>query len=219
MKPEPIVVDIFGTIKRTLLQVLLFAAYFFALIAFALSAPLLFTVGAWWLASRFDLAAEVAMAELFVAGPVACAVWMAILSHWPDWVARWKAQKAGVRIERTFDGYVRASAKGTGLMFGGMLVSLLAGLGFTYAAHCLSVIPDNKMLFLMALPFASFAPCWMLVLYRVVRDGSKKNEKNEEFDEAEWKRRCAATWQRGAATRARQFGDLENLEEGCRIVS
>ena len=163
------VIDVAGTMTQFVKWVLVQILLFFAVIAFALSAPFLFTVGAWWFASRFDLAAEVAMAELFVAGPIACAVWMVFLSHWPDWVADWKARRAGGYIPRTFNDRFRASAKGTGLMFGGMFVSVLTGLGFTYVAHCLSIIPDHKMLFLMLLPFASFTPCLLVVVSRWIR--------------------------------------------------
>lgn len=163
---KPMIIDVAGTIKQAVKWALVEILLFVALIAFALSAPFLFTVGAWWFASRFDLAAEVAVVELFVAGPIACAVWMSILSHWPDWVADWKARKAGGYIARSrFSGTV----KGIGFMFTGLVGSLLIGLGFTYVAHRLSIIPDHKMLFLMVLPFAVFAPCWLVVLSRWIR--------------------------------------------------
>jgi hypothetical protein len=163
---KPMIIDIAGTIKQLVKWLLIELLLFVAIIAFALSAPFLFTVGALWLAYRFaDYASTWALIYLAV-GPFACAIWMVFISHFPDWVADWKARKVGGYIARD---RVHASAKGLGFMISGFFGSLLAESVFTYTAHRLSVIPHHLVLYFAVAPFVIFAPCWLVVLSRWIR--------------------------------------------------
>jgi hypothetical protein len=163
---KPMIIDIAGTAKQFIKWALIQILLFFAVIAFALSAPLLFTVGALWLAYRFaDYAGTWAIIYL-IAGPFACAVWMVFISHFPDWVNDWKIRKEGDVVTRIrFSG----TAKGIGFMFSGLFGSFLAEGVFTYAAHRLDVIPHHLVLYFAVAPFAVFAPCWLVVLSRWIR--------------------------------------------------
>ncbi len=166
---QPMIIDVVGTIKELVKWALTQVLLFLGVIFFGLSAPLLFTVGALWLAWRYpDYASTWAVIYLF-AGPFACAIWMVFISHFPDWVADWKARKAGGYIPRSFDDRFNASAKGLGFMVSGFFGSLLAEGVFTYAAHRLDVIPHHLVLYFAVAPFAVFAPCWLVVLSRWIR--------------------------------------------------
>jgi hypothetical protein len=101
-----------------------------------------------------------------IAGPFACCIWMVFISHYPDWVADWKARKAGGYIARSrFSG----TAKGLGFMVSGFFGSLFAEGVFTYAAHRLSVIPHHLVLYFAVAPLIIFAPCWLVLLSRWIR--------------------------------------------------
>ena len=139
---------------------------FIALLALALLAPLLFTVGALTLALRFPESAPVWAIVYLILGPFACAIWMSVLSHLPTWVIDWKVRKAGGRIGFH---YPRGTMKGTSFMFAGLFGSLLAEGVFTYAAHRMNVIPDHLVLFFSVAPFFVFAPCLLVVLMRSIR--------------------------------------------------
>lgn len=166
---QPVVIDVVGTIKQLVKAVLVEVLLFLAVIAFALSAPLLFTVVPLRLVSQYpDSAGTLALVYL-CAGPFACAVWMVFISHWPDWVSDWKIRRAGGRGYRTWDERAAASAKGTWFMFSGLFGSFVAGFGFTYVAHVTAIIPDHIMLYFTLVPFAVFAPCWIVVLRRWIR--------------------------------------------------
>jgi hypothetical protein len=163
---KPMIIDVVGTIKelvkRALTQVLLFLGVIF----FGLSAPLLFTVGALWLAYRFaDYASTWALIYL-AAGPFACCIWMSIISHFPDWVNDWKIRKAGGRVTRS---HFSGTAKGIGFMISGFFGSLLAEGVFTYAAHRLDMIPHHLVLYFAVAPFAVFAPVLLVLLSRWIR--------------------------------------------------
>jgi hypothetical protein len=164
--PNMTVIDIIGTAKQCLKWALIQILLFFGVIAFALSAPFLFTVGALWMAYRFaDCASTWALLYL-VAGPFACAVWMVFISHFPDWVEDWKIRKAGGRVTRSrFSG----TAKGIGMMVSGFFGSLLAEGVFTYAAHRFDVIPNHLILYFAVAPFFVFAPCLLVVVSRMLR--------------------------------------------------
>lgn len=168
-KVQMVGIDFFATAESVVKGVLLLFVYVVALLAFALSAPLLFTVGAEWLAWRYPGYASTWGVAYLASGPVACAVWMSILSHWYDWVAEWKARKAGVRVVRTWGDREAAFGKGVGFMFAGLVGSFLAEGAFTYAAHALSVVPGHLMLYFAAAPLAVFAPCWIVLLVRWLR--------------------------------------------------
>jgi hypothetical protein len=160
---QPVVIDIAGTIKELVKWLLIELLLFVAIIAFALSAPFLFTIGALWLAHRFANYASTWALIYLAVGPFACAIWMLFISHFPDWVADWKARKVGGYIARN---RVHASAKGLGFMVYGFFGSLLAEGVLTYTAHRLDVIPRHLVLYFAVAPFFVFAPCLLVVLSR-----------------------------------------------------
>lgn len=166
---KPMIIDVIGTVEHLVKWALVQILLIFAMIAFALSAPLLFTVGALWLAVNCPYEAEFWGMAYLLSGPVACAVWMSILSHWPDWVADWKARKAGGYIPRSFDQRAHAFGRGLGFMFSGLFGSFLAEGIVATAARCLHVLPNHLVLFFSVAPFAVFAPCWLVVLRRWIR--------------------------------------------------
>src|SRR5271170_3364203 len=95
---------------------------FIALLALALLAPLLFTVGALTLALRFPESAPTWAIVYLIRGPFACAIWMSVLSHLPTWVIDWKVRRAGGHVQFQF---LRGFRKGTSFMFAGLFGSLL----------------------------------------------------------------------------------------------
>jgi hypothetical protein len=166
---KPMIIDVAGTIKELVKWALTQVLLFLGVILFGLSAPLLFTVGALWLAWRYPDYASTWAVIYLAAGPFACCIWMVFISHYPDWVADFKARRAGGYIPRSFDDRFNASAKGLGFMVSGFFGSLLAEGVFTYAAHRLDAIPHHLVLYFAVAPFAVFAPCWLVVLSRWIR--------------------------------------------------
>jgi hypothetical protein len=165
---QPVVIDVVGTVRRFVFWALLQIVYFFALIAFALLAPLIFTVGAEYLAWKYpQYASTWAVVYLFL-GPLACTVWMSPISHWQDWVADYRARRAGKRPARTHS-FVYGTVRGLGYMFAGFCGSVLAEAALTIAAHKYGIIPHHLILFFAVAPFAVFAPCWLVVLRRWIR--------------------------------------------------
>jgi len=165
---QPVVIDVVGTIKHFMIWALLEILYFFALIAFALIAPCIFTVGAEYLAWRYpQYASTWAVVYLFV-GPLACAIWMVFICHWHT-VRR--ARKEGrLRTWRQDEGgYIRTMGKSLWFMFTGFCGSVLAEAAITIAAHKYGIIPHHLILFFAVAPFAVFAPCWLVVLSRWIR--------------------------------------------------
>lgn len=165
----PVTIDVLGTIKQLVKFVLTEVFLILAMIAFGLSAPVLLSVGGMWLAYQFPDSAPTWAIVYLLVGPFACAVWMSVVSHWPDWVADWKARKAGVRIVRDKYDRIHAFYRGLGFMFGGLFASYLAEAVLVVAAHYLRVIPKHMILFFAVAPFAVFAPCWVVVLRRWIR--------------------------------------------------
>ena len=157
---EPMIIDIAGTAGQFMKWVAVQVLVILAVIAFGLSAPVLFSVGALWLAVHFPDSAPTWAVLYLIAGPFACAFWMIFISHVPEFVASFK----GIRRKHDRESYVRGSGKAMGYMFIGFLGSLLTEGVFTYAAHVLNVIPHHLILFFAVAPFAVFAPCWIALL-------------------------------------------------------
>lgn len=163
---KPMIIDVVGTMKELVKWALPQVLLFLGVIFFGLSAPLLFTVGALWLAWRYpDYASTWAVIYLF-AGPFACAIWMSILSHLPTWGSDWKIRRAGGHVHSYFG---RGFQKGISFQFAGLFGSLLSEGVFTCAAHRLNVIPNHLMLFFAVAPFAVFTPVLLVLLSRWIR--------------------------------------------------
>jgi hypothetical protein len=165
---QPMVIDVAGTIKEFVKWVLMRALVLLAFLMFGLSAPLLFTVGAEWLAWRYPQYASMwAVAYMFL-GPFACMFWMILICHWQT-IQR--ARRAGrLRTWREDEGgYIRTMGKSFCFMILGFLGSALAEGALIYAAHRMSLIPGHLMLFFAVAPFAVFAPVLLVLLSRYIR--------------------------------------------------
>ena len=166
---KPTTIDVVGTVEQLAKWVFIQALIFLAVIAFGLSAPILFSLGALWLAVNFPDSAPTWAVLYLIAGPFACAFWMIILSRLPIIRADWKAAKAGLHVERSFNEHMYGAGKAMGFTFVGFVGSLAAEGVFTYAAHVLNVIPNHLILYFAIAPFAVFAPCWMVQVRRWIR--------------------------------------------------
>jgi hypothetical protein len=165
---QTVVIDVAGTVKELLKWALTQVLLLLGILIFGLSAPVLFTVGAMWLAWRYpQYASTWAVVYLFV-GPLACAIWMVFICHWHT-VRR--ARKEGrLRTWRQDEGgYIRTVGKSFCFMIAGFFGSALAESVLTYTAHRVSLIPKHLMLFFVVAPFAVFAPVLLVLLSRWVR--------------------------------------------------
>ena len=80
---QPMILDVPGTIEQSMKWVLKEIFLFFTVVIVGLSAPLLFTVGAEWLAWRYPTSASTWAVVYMFAGPFACTFWMILICHWP----------------------------------------------------------------------------------------------------------------------------------------
>src|SRR5271163_1686288 len=165
---KPMAIDIIGTIneliKRALKEILLLLG----ILVFGLSAPLLFTVGAEWLAWRYPQYASTWAVVYMFAGPFACAIWMVFICHW-DSVRQWQRMGRIKTWRQDHGGYVRTIGKSLWFMISGFFGSAVAEGVLTYTAHRMSVIPGHLMLFFAVAPLAVFAPCLIVLLSRALR--------------------------------------------------
>lgn len=156
-------IDIIGTIERLTMWMLRQILFFLGTVLFGLSAPLLFTIGAEWLAWRYpDYASIWAVAYLFFC-LFACVFWMILICHWHS-VRQWRRSGEERPWRKCQGSYVRTLGKSLRFMILGFLGSALAEAALTYAAHRISVIPEHLMLYFAVAPFAVFAPCWIALL-------------------------------------------------------
>jgi hypothetical protein len=165
---KPMVIDVAGTIKELVKWVLTQALLLLGMLMFGLSAPLLFTVGAEWLAWQYPAYASTWAVIYMFAGPFACTFWMILICHWP---AIQRARRAGrLRTWREDEGgYIRTMGKSFCFMIFGFFGSVLAEGALMYAAHRMSVIRGHLMLFFAVAPFAVFAPVLLVLLTRCIR--------------------------------------------------
>ena len=165
---KPMIIDVVGTIKELVKWALTQVLLFLGVILFGLSAPLLFTVGALWLAWRYpDYASMWAVIYLF-AGPFACAIWMVFICHWHS-VRQWQRSGKLDSWREDHGGMICTVGKSIWFMISGFLGSVLAEGVLTYTAHRMSVIPGHLMLFFAVAPFAVFAPVLLVLLSRWIR--------------------------------------------------
>lgn len=165
---KPMVIDVAGTIEQLVKWVVKEALLLLGMVMFGLSAPLLFTVGAEWLAWKYPQYAPTWAVAYLCAGPFACTFWMILVCHWQT-VQR--ARKAGRLSTWREDegGYVRTLGKSFCFMLFGFFGSAAAEGALVYAAHRMSVIPGHLMLFFAVAPLAVFAPVLLVLLSRWIR--------------------------------------------------
>lgn len=169
----PVVIDVFGTVNQMFKWLLLQVVYLLIALVLMALAPLLFTVGAEYLAYKFPQYASTWAVVYLAVGPWFCAAWMSPISHFPDWVREHRMRKAGMKVKKDMKTYALRFGRGVGYMFLGLVGSYLAEAGVTYWAHSNGMIPNHLMLFFAIAPFAVFAPCWLIVVKRML---SKKEE-------------------------------------------
>jgi hypothetical protein len=161
-------IDIAGTIEQLMKWVLKEIVLFLTVVIVGLSAPLLFTVGPLWLAWRYPGYASTWAVIYLLVGRFACTFWMIIIRHWP--AIQWARRAGRLRTWREDNGgYVRTMGKSLWFMVSGFFGPAVAEGFLTYAAHRMSVIPENLMLFFAVAPFAVFAPVLLVLLSRWIR--------------------------------------------------
>lgn len=154
---KPMIIDIAGTVKQLVKLVLTEALWFLGVILFGLSAPLIYTVGAWYLAWQYpQYAGYWATAYLFT-GPIACTIWMLFI--------------APFGFDRKKFGFVRRHARYMGFGISGLLGSILAET--VLMVVMMELFPrggnNHLMLFFTLAPFAAFAPVLLVLLSRWIR--------------------------------------------------
>jgi hypothetical protein len=164
----PVVIDVAGTVNELLKWALTQVLLLLGILIFGLSAPVLFTVGAMWLAWRYPQYASTWAVVYLLVGPLACAIWMVFICHWHT-VRRARKEERLRTWRRDEGGYIRTVGKSFCFMIAGFFGSALAESVLTYTAHRVSLIPKHLMLFCVVAPFAVFAPVLLVLLSRWVR--------------------------------------------------
>jgi hypothetical protein len=163
-------IDIVGTMEHFAKWVMLQIVYLFIAFALMLLAPLLFTVGMQLMVHYCAASAPTWATIYFFAAPWFCAAWMAPVARWHDVVANWQAVKMGTRVKVTMQERLQRTCIGVAAMFIGLVGSYIAEFAFGYEAHRMGLIPHHLSLYFALAPFAVFAPCLLVVLYRVIRN-------------------------------------------------
>jgi len=166
--PNLTIIDIVGSIKHVVKLMLREILYFAIAIVLMLSAPLLFTVGMQLMVHYCASTAPTWATIYFFVAPWFCAAWMAPVARWSDVVANWQAVKMGTRVKRTMQERIEKIGISLVAMFFGLIGSYVAEFAFGYEAHRMGMIPNHLSLYFALAPFAVFAPCELLVLYRMV---------------------------------------------------
>jgi len=167
--PNLTIIDIVGSIKHVVKLMLLEILYIAIAIVLMLSAPLLFTVGMQLMVHYCASTAPTWATIYFFVAPWFCAAWMAPVARWSDVVANWQAVKMGTRVKCSKEERIQRTCIGVVSMFFGLIGSYIAEFAFGYEAHRMGMIPNHLSLYFALAPFAVFAPCWLLVLSRIVR--------------------------------------------------
>lgn len=165
---KPVIIDVVGTTKELVKSALKEFLLLLGILMFGLSAPLLFTLGAEWLAWRYSQYASTwAVIYLFV-GPFASAIWMVFICHWHS-VRQWQRSGKLDIWRKDHGGMICTVGKSIWFMISGFVGSAVAEGVLTYTAHRMSIIPGHLMLFFAVAPFAVFAPVLLVLLSRWIR--------------------------------------------------
>src|SRR5271155_2929552 len=170
-------VGILGTIRQLLMAVVQLLVVFTAAMLFALSAPLLYTVGVEWLIWKnpHDLTFGV---PYFLFGPFVCSIWMLVIVHFHS-IRQWTREGRLATWKQDHGGFWKTNMKATRFLFMGFFGSAFAETVFFLAG--LKVFPNgivgdraSAMLYFALAPFAVFAPCWICLVWRSIRGDEKE---------------------------------------------
>jgi hypothetical protein len=167
---KPTVIDIAGTAREFVEWVLAQILFLLGLIAFGLSAPLLFTVGMEILAYRGENM-NIWAPIYFILAPFACCIWMVFICHWHT-MRQWQRAGKLSTWRQDHGGIFRTVGKAVWFMVAGFFgsiageVILLYGVGTIYPDY---VNPSAYTLVFAIAPFFVFAPVLLVLLSRWIR--------------------------------------------------
>jgi hypothetical protein len=172
---KPMVIDVAGTVEQFVKWVLAELLFLLGLIAFGLSAPLLFTVGIEilaWSGSNMQIWGVL----YFLLGPFACAIWMVFICHWHS-VRQWQRAGKLKTWRQDHGGIFQTVGKAVWFMFSGLFGSVLAevifciGFGqvFPHRLNPQYLSPADAGLVFAIAPFFVFAPALLVLLSRWIR--------------------------------------------------
>jgi hypothetical protein len=167
---KPTIIDVAGTAREALKWVLAQILFLLGLIAFGLSAPLLFTVGIEILAFRGENM-NIWAPIYFVLAPFACAIWMVFVCHWHT-MRQW--QRAGKlnTWRQDHGGIFHTVGKAVWFMVAGFFGSIIGEVIFLWGTTLIwrdYVDPKAYTLVFAVAPFFVFAPVLLVLLSRWIR--------------------------------------------------
>ena len=161
-------IDIVGSMEQLAKWIVLQIVYLFIAFALMLLAPLLFTVGMQLMVHYCASSAPTWGTIYFFVAPWFCAAWMAPVARWSDVVANWQAVKMGTRVKCSMSERIGKIGISLVAMFFGLIGSYIAEFAFGFEAHRIGMLPHHLSLYFALAPFVVFAPCLLVVMYRVV---------------------------------------------------
>lgn len=173
---QPMLIDVAGTIRELVKWALTQALLLLSILMFGLSAPLLFTVGAEWLAWRYpQYASTWAVGYLFL-GPVACMIWMVFICHWRS-IRQWQREgrdlgTMGSNWREAHGGMICTVAKSLWFMVSGFFGSAIAEsilVVTTFKIFPQGLTREGLMAFFAIAPLFVFAPVLLVLLSRWIR--------------------------------------------------
>jgi hypothetical protein len=163
-------IDIVGSMEQLVKWIALQITYLFIAFALMLLAPLIFTVGMQLMVHYFASSAPTWGTIYFFVAPWFCAAWMAPVARWQDVVNNWHTVKLGIRPKCDWQERMHRTCIGVAAMFIGLVGSYIAEFAFGFEAHRIGMLPNHLSLYFALAPFAVFAPCLLVVLFRVIRN-------------------------------------------------
>ncbi len=139
-----------------------------ALILFFASAPLLYVTVPFWVILTHKSVADMATIYMLT-GPFACGFWMTVICHWQT-VRLAQAQGRVTNWRDSEGGMFCTVGKSIAFMVMGWFGSALAEFVFCGAAGNLLHSTMGRLEFFAMAPLAVFAPIWLVLLRRWMRD-------------------------------------------------
>lgn len=156
---KPMIIDVVGTIKELVKWALTEILLFIGIILFALSAPFIYTVGAWYVVWRFPQYAGYWGMIYLITAPIACCVWTLFLSAF------------GFDRNNKKYTFYRRHARYMWFMVTGFFGSILAEV--VMMVVLMHVYPgggrDHLLLIFTVVPFVAFSPVILVLLSRWLR--------------------------------------------------
>lgn len=167
---KPTIIDVAGTAREALKWVIEQILFLLGLIAFGLSAPLLFPVGMEILAYRRSHM-EIWAPIYFILAPFTCCIWMVFICHWHT-MRQW--QRAGKlnTWRQDHGGIFRTVGKAIWFMVSGFFGSVISEVIFLCGINALypgAVDPQAYMLVFAIAPFFVFSPVLLVLVSRWIR--------------------------------------------------